>query len=94
MARVEGLGPHCLAQLRDLLGGAEVIVKPVIDLRDQVSVNAYEHPAWLAERVRLTRVGDYFPDATSTARQSDLDRPTPYDVGGPPGQTGTHNSGP
>ncbi len=92
--RVEGLGPHCLAQLRDLLGGAEVTVKPVIDLRDQVSVNAHEHPAWLAEPVRLTRVGDYFPYATSTARLSDLDHPTPYDVHGPPGQTGTHNSGP
>ena len=69
-------------------------VKPVIDLTDQVSVNAYEHPEALKERIHLTRVGDYFPYATSTTREVDLDHPTPYQPTGPPGQTGTHNSGP
>jgi hypothetical protein len=45
----------------------------VIDLREAVNVNAYEHPARLAERVHLTRVGDYFPYATGTGRRVDLD---------------------
>jgi hypothetical protein len=94
VARVEGLGPIGLGQLADLLGHAQVTVKPVIDLRDQISVNAYEHPEALKERVHLSRVGDYFPYATSTSRRTDLDHPTPYDEHGPPGQTGTLNSGP
>ena len=63
-------------------------------LGERVSVNAYEHPARLAERVHLTRVGDYFPHATGTGRDVDLDHPDPYREHGPPGQTGTHNSGP
>ena len=78
VARVEGIGPFALAQLRDLLGHTHVRVKPVIDLTDQVSVNAYEHPEALKERIHLTRVGDYFPYATSTTREVDLDHPTPY----------------
>jgi hypothetical protein len=94
VARVEGLGPQTLARLHDLLGHAHVTVRPVIDLRDRISVNAYEHPESVKERVHLTRVGDYFPYAAGTSRRADLDHPTPYDVNGPPGQTGTHNSGP
>ena len=94
MARCEGLGPFAPTQLGDLLGHADITVKPVIDLADQISVNAYEHPEHLEERVHLTRVGDYFPYASSTTRSADLDHPTPYQEGGPPGQTGTHNSGP
>ena len=94
VARVEGIGPCALTQLRDLLAHTHVTIKPVIDLRDQISVNAYEHPEALKEPIHLTRVGDYFPYATSTTRQADLDHPTPYQSTGPPGQTGTHNSGP
>ena len=94
VARCEGLGPFAATQLGDLLGHAHVTVKPVIDLADQISVNAYEHPEDVRERVHLTRVGDYFPYASSTTRDADLDHPTPYDPTGPPGQTGTHNSGP
>jgi len=94
VARVEGLGPHGMGQVVDLLRHTHVTVRPVIDLREAVSVNAYEHPARVAERVRLTRVGDYFPYASSTTRSTDLDHPTPYRANGPPGQTGTHNPGP
>jgi len=94
VARCEGLGPYALTQLSDLLGHTHLTVKPVIDLADQISVNAYEHPEHLKERVHLSRVGDYFPYATSTTRSADLDHLTPYQEGGPPGQTGTHNCGP
>ena len=57
----------------------------------------YEHPTSLKERVHLITGGDYWPWATSTSRGVDYDHPSPYvllDHGGPPGQTGTHNSGP
>ena len=97
VARVEGLGAFTLAQLRDLLGRARVKVQPVVDLSDRVRTTAYEHPEKLKERVHLVTDGDYWPFATSTSRRVDYDHPTPYvdpGDGGPPGQTGTHNSGP
>ncbi len=97
VSRVEGLGAFTLAQLRDLLGRAHVQVRPVVDLADRVRTTAYEHPEPLKERVHLVTGGDYWPFATSTSRTVDYDHPTPYvdpGDGGPPGQTGTHNSGP
>ncbi len=94
VARVEGLGPVTSSQLRVLLAGARVSVKPVIDLADRIRSTAYEHPEALKERVHLITGGDYWPWATSTSRNVDFDHVTPYDRDGPPGQTGTHNSGP
>jgi hypothetical protein len=94
VARVEDLGPHALAQLRDLLGHAHVTLKPVIDLNDRVAVNGYEHPQRLKERIHLTRPGCAFPHATSMSRRTDLDHPVPYDPLGPPGQTSSHDSQP
>ncbi|MFW6774085.1 hypothetical protein ACOACO_07365 [Nocardioides sp. CPCC 205120] len=96
VTRVEQLGPRTLAALHGLLAGAEVTVRPVIDLADRIRTTAYEHPESLRERVHLVTGGDYWPYATSTSRAVDLDHPTPYDDTGPPGreQTGTHNSGP
>jgi hypothetical protein len=94
VARVEGLGPRTYTSLAELLARTELVVKPVIDLNDRVRVNAYEHPESLKERVYLTTGGDYWPYATSTSRNVDYDHPTPYDAQGPPGQTGTQNSGP
>ncbi len=47
--------------------------------------------------MHLITGGDYWPWAVSTSRAVEYDHPTPYvlvDHGGPPGQTGTHNSGP
>ncbi|HEU4811087.1 MAG TPA: hypothetical protein VFT00_02985 [Nocardioides sp.] len=94
VARCEQLGPLLVRQVADLLGHANVSLQPVIDLRDAVSTNAYEHPESLKERVWLTTAGDYFPYATGTSRDVDYDHPDPYVAGGRRGQTGTHNSGP
>jgi hypothetical protein len=94
VARVESLGPTTLTRLRELLAGSVVTVNGVIDLHDRIRGTAYEHPESLRERVHLITGGDYWPYATSTSRAVDLDHPTPYDDTGPPGQTGTHNSGP
>jgi len=94
VARVEGLGPVTLTGLQTLLARTSLTIKPVLDLADRVRTTAYEHPEALKERIHLTTGGDYWPYATSTSRRVDYDHPTPYDDTGPPGQTGTHNSGP
>jgi hypothetical protein len=98
LARVEGIGP--LLADSHLFAGCRVSVRPVVDLNDRVALTCYEHPTALARRVRLAFPGDYFPYATAVpglsglAGRADLDHPKRYGPGGPPGQTGTHNSGP
>ena len=94
VARVEGIGPVASAQVRDLLGGAEVVVRPVIDLNAGASTSAYEHPEAVKERSHLRMAGEVFPHAARTSRSVDLDHPVPYDPLGPPGQTGDHNVAP
>ena len=99
VARVEDLGPATLTSLQSLLARTHLTVQPVLDLSDRIRTTAYEHPESLKERVHLTTGGDYWPYATSTNRRVDYDHPIAYDPdqdirGGPPGQTGTHNSGP
>jgi hypothetical protein len=44
IVRVEGIGPHLASQLTELLGHNDIIVKPVIDLNDKLSVDCYEIP--------------------------------------------------
>ncbi len=97
VARVEGIGPMALSSLQSLSGRSNLVVKPVIDLAERIRTTSYEHPESLKERVYLTTGGDYWPFATRTSRRADYDHPVPYrhpDEGGPPGQTGIHNSGP
>ncbi len=94
VARVEGLGPLALAQLRELLGNAKVTIKPVLDLADRIRLSSYEHPTGLKERVRLITGGDRFPYSGSEGCGADFDHPTPFDRQGPEGQTGEHNSAP
>jgi hypothetical protein len=90
--RVEELGPLLVSQLGELLGHDQVVVKPVIDLQDQVSVHSYEIPDRIRERVRLQHPVDMFPysGAEATTRM-DQDHIAPYERAGPPGQTTTDN---
>lgn len=99
VARVEGLGPMLLSQVRELLARhATINLTPVIDLHAGRSVNAYEHPTDVKHRTELRAVGDVFPHATSTftrtGRAPDHDHTVAYDNHGPPGQTGDHNDTP
>ncbi|TCC37740.1 HNH endonuclease signature motif containing protein [Kribbella speibonae] len=96
--RVEELGPLLASQLGELLGHGQVVVKPVIDLQDQISVHGYEIPERIRERVRLRHPVDMFPYGGAEAtNRMDQDHITPYDRTGPPrqagqtGQTGTDN---
>ncbi|GAA4079125.1 hypothetical protein ACFFOS_20100 [Nocardioides kongjuensis] len=99
LARVEGLGPRLLDQVRDLLRRHTTItLTPVIDLHTGRSVNGYEHPTDVKHRTELRTTGDVFPHATGLftqhGRAPDHDHTTPYDKNGPPGQTGDHNDTP
>ena len=102
VVRIEGFGPVTLTRLTELLARFDVRIQPVKDLSDRVRYTAYEHPETLRDQVHLVTGGDYWPYATSTSRNVDLDHPTPYDHGTstgtgrelPPDQTGSHNSGP
>ncbi|MEJ7834041.1 MAG: hypothetical protein WKF79_14075, partial [Nocardioides sp.] len=94
VARVEGLSGHTLTQLRRLLAHTHLAIKPVIDLTEQVSVNAYEFPETIKERIALARPEDRFPHASRITRHLDLDHPIAYHAQGPPGQTSTRTGQP
>ena len=96
VARVEGVGPIDVHQLHEVLGHADVIVTPVLDLRMRRRVDAYEHPELVKDHVWIQTGGDCFPYTPRTATRDgvDYDHAVPYDDTGPPGQTGPHNSGP
>lgn len=94
VAREERLGPLLVEQVTKLVGHAQVILKPVIDLNRATAVDGYDHPAAVRERTQLRMAGDGFPYATSRSRRWDADHVTPYDPDGPPGQTGDLNIAP
>jgi hypothetical protein len=97
VARMEGVGPITLGQVRTLLRHAKVTPIRVLDLADQRPVDAYEYPATLREATFLTSPRDVFPWATSTSRHRDIDHVAPYlppDRGGPSGQTRLDNAAP
>ena len=93
--RAEAIGPLLAAQLTELVGFGPYTVKPVIDLNDAVSVDAYEIPTRIRERVKLMYPAELFPYGTrETTNTIDLDHIEPYDPHGPTGQTGTANLAP
>ena len=92
LARVEETRSFVLAdQVRDWCTGpdVQVTVKPVIDLRQAIAVDAHEIPDRIAERVRLVLPHCVFPYCNRPARSADLDHTEAYDDDGPPGQTST-----
>ena len=72
----------------------------MIDLKDQVPVDAYEIPDRLREATQLRSPVDVFPYATNTSRRRDLDHTIPWrppdrdGLPGPPGQTRLDNLAP
>ncbi|MGH3346351.1 MAG: hypothetical protein ACRDO4_05170, partial [Nocardioides sp.] len=93
IVRVEEIGPLLSKEIPEWLGHAQVTVKPVIDLADQVAFDAYEHPESLDERIHLRSPADSFPHANQVTRRLDDDHVIPY-LPGVPGQTGDHNAQP
>lgn len=93
VARVEDVGAVLSREIPEWLGHTHVTVRPVVDLADQVSFDAYEHPDSLAERIHLRNPADSFPHANQVTRRLDLDHVVAYRPGAD-GQTGDHNSQP
>ncbi|MFD7158471.1 hypothetical protein ACFV9C_27990, partial [Kribbella sp. NPDC059898] len=92
--RTEDLGPLLASQLSELLGHDQVIVKPVIDLHDQVSVDCYEIPDRIRERVRLRHPVDMFPyGGRESTASMDLDHITPYKHARTPDHTSQNHTG-
>jgi hypothetical protein len=95
VVRAEGIGPVLADQLTELVGHGPYTVKPVIDLNDAVSVDAYEIPSRIRERVRLAHPVEVFPYGTRESHGAiDLDHIEPYDPHGRGGQTSTQNLAP
>lgn len=93
VARVEGIGPILSRQVVEWLRHCHVSVQPVVDLHDQVAVDAYEHPDSVRNRVALRSPADSFPHANQVTRNVDLDHVERF-VRGARGQTGDHNCQP
>jgi 5-methylcytosine-specific restriction endonuclease McrA len=68
-----------------------VVVKPVIDLAELLSSDAYKVPEAIAEQVRLRDKTCVHTYCHRPARSCDVDHIVPYDEDGPPGQTNTEN---
>lgn len=99
VARVEGVGPLTVGELRDFLGTrtCRIRVRPVLDPATVTPVDAYEIPTRTAEAVRHRHPVEVFPYGTQPSRTADLDHTIPYRTpsrGGPPGQTRPDNLGP
>ena len=88
------LGPLLISQLSELVGHDRIVARPVIDLHEQIAVDAYEIPGRIRERVLLRYTHCVFPWCNRPAGRSDLDHVVPYDDTGPPGQTSTENLAP
>ena len=93
LARVER-GRHTV--LADLVGdwcgvpGTQVVVRPVIDQRETITVDSYEIPDRLAAQVRSIRPTCVFPHCHRPARDGDADHVTEW----PHGPTSTNNLAP
>jgi hypothetical protein len=97
VARVEGIGPVGVEQLRRWLGTDRVTVRPVLDPMGVPAVDSYEVRGDLREAVQLLHPHEVFPYGTLVSRGADKDHTeayVPVGEGGPPGQTRIGNLGP
>ena len=90
------IGAILAGQLREFLNtnNCHITVRPVLDLDQIPSVDAYEIPHRIRDAVRLRHVASVFPYSGATSPGMDLDHTNPYRWDGTPGQTGPPNLGP
>jgi hypothetical protein len=67
---------------------------PVLDLANQIPVDAWEIPTSHRNAVHLMTPADVFPFATNTGRGKQLDHTIPHTPTGPPGQSRIGKYGP
>lgn len=98
VARVEGIGPVLLSELRAWLGSpyaeSAITLRPVLDPADVPPVDRYEIPDLMREAVIERDPWEIFPWGTLPARACDLDHRVPWRATGPPGRTVQANLGP
>ncbi len=81
--------------LDGLTPGTRLTVTPVVDLAEQIAVDAYEHPTRLQRQVAERDHTCQFPWCGRAGATYDLDHIEPYappDHGGPPDQSSTANT--
>lgn len=79
VARIEGHGPIDLDSLHHLLRGAQVSVRPVVDLNQAPASDAYEVPERLRRHVLARHPVEVAPWSARTASACDLDHTVPFD---------------
>lgn len=99
VARVEGIGPMVLDQLKawladPLAGSHRIHLRPVLDAADVVPVDRYEIPPKMSELISIRNPYEVFPYGTLPSRDADNDHGDPYRRDGPLGQTSLANLGP
>lgn len=98
-ARVEGIGPMALHDVRQWLLGPfglehlrhQVSVLPVLDASRVVPVDRYEVPRAMSRLAAFRTPFEVFPYGTLASRGGDDDHCRPYRPDGPPGQTNLDN---
>ncbi|RNL80932.1 HNH endonuclease signature motif containing protein [Nocardioides marmorisolisilvae] len=93
-AEIENNGRHLatVEQVREWTRTAgSVVVRPVLDLAEEITSPGYRPTARQAEQVVLRDRWCPFPFCTNSARHGDKDHIEPYDPNGPPGQTTSSN---
>ncbi len=96
VARIEGIGPILVSQLRDVLGDTRVRVTPVIDAESMAPFDSYEIPDRMRAAVLARNPVEVFPGSGQSSRRCQLDHTIAYQraPGAPPGQTDPANLGP
>ncbi|MCL2784109.1 MAG: HNH endonuclease, partial [Propionibacteriaceae bacterium] len=94
IARIENIGPLLIEQLHNLTQATHVRLTPAIHLNaSDISVDSYEIPTRIRDRILLTHPHDVFPWSSIESRHLDLDHTNPYRAG-ETGQTRVSNLGP
>jgi hypothetical protein len=84
--------PVTAEAIRDWCGQADsLVIKPVIDLHQRISVHAYEVPDRIRDHLTLRDHTCVFPWCTRPAERCDVDHVHPWDAGG---ETATDNLAP
>ncbi|MFT3875955.1 MAG: DUF222 domain-containing protein [Propioniciclava sp.] len=82
VATVQGWGAVLAGQLRDLLSGCKVTVRPVVDARTLPVASSYQIPDAMRLAVTERWPVDAFPYGMSASTMCDLDHSEPYGAGG------------
>lgn len=96
VAEVERWGHVLASQVREVLSGCQVTVRPILDPEALAPSDAYEVPEVMRFALHQRNPVDVFPFGTRAARACDTDHTQPFDAGAPPGagQTNLTNLGP